>query len=378
VTGAVLAASPVVAQEPDDALRAQLDEVVREREAADAELAQATARLDDLAARQGRAREQSEQLEREITRLQDALRASRAAIDAYARELYRGRTAGSDWLEAFGAQPQDVGDRSHYLSAVARDEQAAVERAAAAEADLTVRRREAAAVEEELARLAEQARAGAVELEERLAAAGDTERGLRDELRRREEEARRLAAEAEARRQEAERAAAAERDRAEAAARQAESAAADAQDAAEEVREVAVGPPAANGMVCPQDNPRRFTDTWGAPRGGGTRSHQGTDIFGERGGDVFAITDGTIRRLSNGSTSGLYLTLRGDDGHDYYYMHLQDFVASQGQRVAAGDLIAHNGDTGNARGTTPHIHFEYHPGGGGAVNPYPLLRATCG
>lgn len=378
VACAVLAASPVVAQEPDAALREQLDEVVAQREETDAQLAQATARLDDLTARQGRAREQSEQLGREITQLQETLRTSRTAIDRYAQELYRGQSSGGDWLQAFGAAPQDLGDRSHYLSAVARDEQAAVERSSAAEADLTARRQQAAAVEDELARLQEEATAGAVELEERLAEAGGAERALRDELRRREEEARRLAAEAEARRQEAERAAAEERERAEAAAAEAEEEASDAQEAADDVRDVAVGPPSANGMVCPQDNPRRFTDTWGAPRGGGTRSHQGTDVFGDRGGDVFAIADGVVRRLSNGSTSGLYLTLRGDDGDDYYYMHLQDFVASEGQRVAAGELIAHNGDTGNARGTTPHIHFELHPGGGGAVNPYPLLRATCG
>ncbi len=130
-------------------------------------------------------------------------------------------------------------------------------------------------------------------------------------------------------------------------------------------------------MVCPQAQPRSFTDTWGAPRSGG-RTHEGTDIFGARGGNVYAIVSGTVEWTSTGATSGLFLSLRGNDGHTYWYMHLQDFVARAGQRVSAGDLIAHNGDTGNARGTTPHIHFEYHPGGGGAVNPYPLLRSVCG
>ena len=120
-----------------------------------------------------------------------------------------------------------------------------------------------------------------------------------------------------------------------------------------------------------------FTDTWGAPRSGG-RSHEGTDIFGARGGAVFAIVSGTVEWTTVGSMSGLMLSLRGNDGHTYWYMHLQDFVASEGQSVSAGELIAHNGDTGNARGTTPHIHFEYHPGGGGPVNPYPMLKAVCG
>ncbi|MDP8969579.1 MAG: M23 family metallopeptidase, partial [Actinomycetota bacterium] len=127
----------------------------------------------------------------------------------------------------------------------------------------------------------------------------------------------------------------------------------------------------------PQDRPRSYTDTWGAPRSGGRR-HQGTDIFGVRGGLVFAITDGVVQFTRTGGNAGLFLSLRGSDGHVYWYMHLQDFVASAGQRVAAGQVIAHNGDTGNARGTSPHIHFEYHPGGGGPVNPYPLVRRACG
>jgi murein DD-endopeptidase MepM/ murein hydrolase activator NlpD len=44
--------------------------------------------------------------------------------------------------------------------------------------------------------------------------------------------------------------------------------------------------------------------------------------------------------------------------------------------VTAGQTIAALGDTGNAAGT-PHLHFEYHPGGGSAVNPTPLVASIC-
>lgn len=122
----------------------------------------------------------------------------------------------------------------------------------------------------------------------------------------------------------------------------------------------------------------QFRDTWGAPRSGG-RSHKGTDVFAAMGEPVLAFTDGTIARHSNGGLGGISVYLQGDDGNLYYYTHLQriDANGAVGRRVQGGELIAYNGDTGNARGGAPHVHFEVKPGGGASINPYPWLAAAC-
>ncbi len=122
----------------------------------------------------------------------------------------------------------------------------------------------------------------------------------------------------------------------------------------------------------------RFRDTWGAPRSGGRR-HRGTDVFAAYRAPVYAITSGTIQRHSQSPLGGIGLYLRGDDGNVYYYAHLDsiDPSASVGARVTAGELVARNGYTGNASRSAPHVHFELHPGGGSAINPYPWLAAAC-
>ncbi|MQB00354.1 MAG: peptidoglycan DD-metalloendopeptidase family protein [Actinobacteria bacterium] len=133
--------------------------------------------------------------------------------------------------------------------------------------------------------------------------------------------------------------------------------------------------PATNGMVCPVAGPNSFVDSWGSPRSGG-RSHQGVDIMADYGTPIVAVTNGTITYAGWSDLGGNTLYLTGDDGHGYYYMHNQANYVNGG-RVSAGQQIAAVGDSGNATGV-PHLHWEYHPGGGSAVNPYPLAKSLCG
>jgi murein DD-endopeptidase MepM/ murein hydrolase activator NlpD len=126
-------------------------------------------------------------------------------------------------------------------------------------------------------------------------------------------------------------------------------------------------------MFCPVGGPTSFVDSWGAPRSGHT--HQGVDMMGSYGTPLVAIVSGTITYAAYDGSGGNMIFLSGDDGNAYWYMHNQQNYVSGG-RVSAGQTIASLGDTGNAAGT-PHLHFEYHPGGGSAVNPYPLVASLC-
>jgi Peptidase family M23 len=116
-----------------------------------------------------------------------------------------------------------------------------------------------------------------------------------------------------------------------------------------------------------------FTDDFGAPRVGHT--HQGNDIFATMGAPVLAPDEGT---LSYGvdPLGGPSFYLDAPDGTHYYGTHLSAYVGNA-RRVQAGEVIGKVGTGGNAKGTSPHLHFEMHPGGGAAIDPYPyLLKAT--
>jgi murein DD-endopeptidase MepM/ murein hydrolase activator NlpD len=129
-----------------------------------------------------------------------------------------------------------------------------------------------------------------------------------------------------------------------------------------------------NGKTCPVAGPVSFIDSWGYPRSGG-RSHEGVDMMANYGVPVVAITSGSITYAGYGDSAGNWLILSGNDGNAYWYMHNQQNLVNGGA-VQAGQQIATVGDTGNAVGT-PHLHFEFHPGGGGPVNPYPLVASLC-
>jgi peptidoglycan LD-endopeptidase LytH len=132
-----------------------------------------------------------------------------------------------------------------------------------------------------------------------------------------------------------------------------------------------------SGKACILERPYSYVDSWGAARSGG-RSHQGTDVMAPHGARVFAFVSGVVSRESTSTNGGIQLYLQGDNGDEYFYAHLSGYAVSTGTRVRAGQLIAYNGQTGNARYTAPHVHFEVHPGGGSPVNPYPYLKPVCG
>ncbi len=120
-----------------------------------------------------------------------------------------------------------------------------------------------------------------------------------------------------------------------------------------------------------------YGDTWQAARGSG-RVHLGVDIGAPAGTPLLAVATGRISQVYRdqpGSLSGNGLKVRTADGTYFFYAHLESIAPGidLGVPVSAGQTIGTIGSTGNAAIT--HLHFEVHPGGGAAVNPFPYVRA---
>ena len=131
-----------------------------------------------------------------------------------------------------------------------------------------------------------------------------------------------------------------------------------------------------------------FDSTFGAARSGGRR-HRGNDLMAPKMTHVYAAATGIVVTVSDGPTSGRYLTIEHADGWSTSYMHLNnddpgtdngraDWSLTlgpgvhEGALVAAGQLIGYVGDSGNAEWTAPHTHFELRFNDR-AIDPFDLL-----
>lgn len=148
-------------------------------------------------------------------------------------------------------------------------------------------------------------------------------------------------------------------------------------------------------IAFPVLGPTSYWNDWGACRDGCSRRHQGNDLLGVRMQPLLAAVDGTVTRIryENVGKAGSVLTVTGADGWYYNYFHVNndtpgsddgwagpEWQASPylrvGMSVRAGQIIGYMGDSGNAEGSVPHLHFEIRSPDGVAVNPYPSLIAA--
>ncbi|KKN11946.1 hypothetical protein LCGC14_1021410 [marine sediment metagenome] len=114
---------------------------------------------------------------------------------------------------------------------------------------------------------------------------------------------------------------------------------------------------------------------WGADREGGRRTHQGVDIFADRGTPVIAVTQGRVSSTGNRGLGGKQVWLKsGLLGNSLYYAHLDSVLVQTGKRVQIGDTLGLVGNTGNARTTAPHLHFGIYERFRGAIDPLPFIR----
>jgi hypothetical protein len=146
-------------------------------------------------------------------------------------------------------------------------------------------------------------------------------------------------------------------------------------------------------IMFPVVGPVQYSDDFGAPRAGGP--HQGIDILAPKKALAVAAEAGRIKFWTTSATAGCMLYLYGKSGTMYEYIHLNNDVGKgndnrgkcvpgmayapglkNGSRVAAGQTIGFVGDSGDANGIHPHLHFEVHPGGKSATDPYPYLKAA--
>ncbi|HUK94852.1 MAG TPA: M23 family metallopeptidase [Gaiellaceae bacterium] len=146
-------------------------------------------------------------------------------------------------------------------------------------------------------------------------------------------------------------------------------------------------------VVFPVLGPTTYTDDFGDPRPGGR--HQGIDILAPKRALALAAEAGKVKFWTRSASAGCMLYLYGASGTTYYYIHLNNDLTKQddnrgkcvagtayakglknGAKVSAGQVIGYVGDSGDANGLHPHLHFEVHPGRGAAVDPYPTLQTA--
>lgn len=92
------------------------------------------------------------------------------------------------------------------------------------------------------------------------------------------------------------------------------------------------------------------------PIDGKNQFHAGVDLGGQYGDPIKAFADGTVEYIGEDDSYGLYMQIDHQNGVKSFYAHCQSLQVTQGQKLAAGEVIGTVGASGSATG--PHLHLE--------------------
>jgi len=155
----------------------------------------------------------------------------------------------------------------------------------------------------------------------------------------------------------------------------------------------ASAPPKVPPLLFPVAGPTTYQDDFGQPRAGGV--HEGNDLLAAKKTPAIAVESGKVEFWTTSASAGCMLYLHGDSGTMYEYIHLNNDLTMKndnrgkcvagvayarglknGAHVTAGQQVGYVGDSGDANGIHAHLHFEVHPNGGAAVDPFPYLQTA--
>ena len=122
---------------------------------------------------------------------------------------------------------------------------------------------------------------------------------------------------------------------------------------------------------------------------GGSRNHQGIDLSGAMRAPILASKSGVVSAIHTGcppaggfpgnpcgGKGGNWIRVNHQGGWQTRYLHLYDVMVKVGDVVKQGQQIGTMGNSGSSTGK--HLHFEIRAGGGGAMNPIPLINPKPG
>ena len=133
---------------------------------------------------------------------------------------------------------------------------------------------------------------------------------------------------------------------------------------------------APKGWLMPIAGPNKYSNSFLVPRSNKMGIHGAIDLYAKKGTPVVAPVGGTVISTRQGGKGGYTARIRGTDGLIYYFAHMDGAaVVKPGERITAGTHVGFVGDSGNAKGTSPHLHFSIRKGNT-PVNPYTYLQGS--